>query len=823
MKQILRFTKCAVIVGALMLAFAHDANGQHFSPYFGDNYAGISGVYNNPASIANTRYVVDITLVGVSSSLNQNYFGAQRKFMFNQLNFNGRKRDAWRSLWGESPWLLPVDNAADQRYLIRPEKNDKMYTGILENEIQIFNFMVSCGPKFAFGITERVRSIANFDHASWGMMESMFYPGPASELGRIENGEFRLAAATWNELGISLAAQIWDGGKHYIKFGASFKIWQGLSSAYIVSDNMNYQFDNMDNVTVDGNYMWGVSEGIDAELQQIKEYQANGIYSDIGKNNTRWSEKTLDYLNAGTNKFFTQPFDGQYWRNLGFGLDLGVVYEWRPDIDDYIYEMDGKTGLLRKDQNKYRMKISLAVVDINLNGGIKFVRDHKLMSNMGTSVNGLFPTALFDDFLKSTEEMNNTANNTFGSDANSTLRATGNDTIYTMKLSPTLTFSIDFNLGANFYVNLGSYVPFSTFSSHKVNEFEISDNYTVINIHSNASFNLTPRYERKWFGVAIPITYQLINKQEVAAGLGLRLGPVWIGSNTILSNSLSKYWEGIDICAAVKIPIMYKAPKDHDNDGVSDKRDECPYVPGTWATRGCPDTDGDGIVDSEDECVYHAGLPEFNGCPDTDGDGIPDHLDECPDVAGLAQFNGCPDTDGDGIPDHKDLCPDEAGTADNKGCPQAFGAFADADGDGIPDAIDECPTIPGTIEFNGCPENALTFELEVVSNFDVNKATLKSVAIDKLDEVAAICKANKARIIYISGHTDNTGNDKINDPLSLERAKSAKKYLVEKGINANIISLDYDGSRNPVDTNKTKDGRANNRRVEIKVFFIDRK
>ncbi|MDR2083494.1 MAG: DUF5723 family protein [Bacteroidales bacterium] len=821
MKQTLRITKCALIVSILMLIFAPGVKAQNFSQYFGDNYAGISGVYNNPASIANSRYVVDITLVGMSSSFNQNYFGAQRKFMFNQLNFNGRKRDAWRSLWHESPWLLPVDNGADQKYLIRPEESDKSYSAVLQSEIQIFNFMIACGPKFSFGITERVRTIANFDNASWGMMESMFYQGPQSDLGRIENGEFRFAAATWNEIGISLASQIWDGGKHYIKFGASFKIWQGLSSGYLVSDNLNYQYDNDGNVTIDGNFMWGVSADVNDEMQAIKENQANGLYSDAGENNTRWSEKTLDYMNAATNKFFTQPFESKYWKNLGFGLDVGLVYEWRPDFDDYLYDMDGKTGLVRKDKNKYRMKISVAVVDINLNGGIKFTRDSNLAYNMATSNNGLFSTSLFNNVLTGTEEMNAVAENTFGNEANSTLNATGNDTIYAMKLSPTATLSIDFYLGANFYVNLGAYVPFSTFTGHKVTEFENSS-YNVVNLHSNASFNLTPRYERKWFGFAIPVTYQLTNKAQVDVGLGLRLGPVWIGSNTIITNCFTKYWEGIDISAAVKIPIMYRAPKDKDNDGVSDRRDECPYQQGTWETRGCPDTDGDGIVDSEDECPCEAGLVEFNGCPDRDGDGIIDKLDECPDVAGLAKFNGCPDTDGDGIPDHLDLCPEEAGLEKFKGCPESY-FIMDRDGDGIPDDIDECPDLPGTIEFNGCPEGALKYEMLDGVHFDTNKATLKDEAKKFLDEyVIALSKNNKPRNIYIIGHADATGNDKINDPLSLQRAKSVKNYLVEKGVNDRVISLDYEGSRKPVAPNNTKDGRAKNRRVEIEISFIDK-
>ncbi|NNK82647.1 MAG: OmpA family protein, partial [Flavobacteriaceae bacterium] len=61
---------------------------------------------------------------------------------------------------------------------------------------------------------------------------------------------------------------------------------------------------------------------------------------------------------------------------------------------------------------------------------------------------------------------------------------------------------------------------------------------------------------------------------------------------------------------------------------------------------GGTDTDGDGIYDKHDACPEIPGLEQFNGCPDTDGDGIEDAKDDCPDVAGLAEFNGCPDTDG---------------------------------------------------------------------------------------------------------------------------------------------------------------------------------
>lgn len=140
--------------------------------------------------------------------------------------------------------------------------------------------------------------------------------------------------------------------------------------------------------------------------------------------------------------------------------------------------------------------------------------------------------------------------------------------------------------------------------------------------------------------------------------------------------------------------------KDMDDDGVADIDDQCPTVPGLAQFNGCPDTDGDGVEDRQDSCLNIIGLPQFHGCPDSDGDGVEDKLDNCPDKAGLAQFNGCPDTDGDGIPDIKDACPNEAGPAEYYyGCP-----VRDTDGDGVEDKLDACLLAPGKPEFNGCPD-----------------------------------------------------------------------------------------------------------------------
>ena len=77
---------------------------------------------------------------------------------------------------------------------------------------------------------------------------------------------------------------------------------------------------------------------------------------------------------------------------------------------------------------------------------------------------------------------------------------------------------------------------------------------------------------------------------------------------------------------------------DRDKDGVNDKKDKCPDVPGLKEFEGCPDTDEDGVPDPQDDCPEVAGPAENNGCPDTDGDTVLDKDDACPEVAGLVEL-----------------------------------------------------------------------------------------------------------------------------------------------------------------------------------------
>jgi outer membrane protein OmpA-like peptidoglycan-associated protein len=167
------------------------------------------------------------------------------------------------------------------------------------------------------------------------------------------------------------------------------------------------------------------------------------------------------------------------------------------------------------------------------------------------------------------------------------------------------------------------------------------------------------------------------------------------------------------------------------------------------------------------------------------------------------------DSDGDGIVDKNDKCPNQVGLERYQGCP-----IPDTDGDGINDEEDRCPDIVGVAAMMGCP--AIDYTAHEVL-FQSGKATLLPVGKKELDNLVNFLNNNPNVKITLEGHTDNTGTDKINEPLSVKRAESAKTYLVSKGIDESRIATTGFGSTQPIADNKTKEGKAKNRRIELKV------
>src|SRR5215213_3266860 len=293
---------------------------------------------------------------------------------------------------------------------------------------------------------------------------------------------------------------------------------------------------------------------------------------------------------------------------------------------------------------------------------------------------------------------------------------------------------------------------------------------------------------------------------------------------------------------------------DSDSDGVLNNRDRCADTPAGAQVDGfgCPaDNDGDGVANGIDRCPSTAvgAIVDAIGCTrDSDGDNIADGIDKCPDSpAGvLVDAAGCPrDSDADGIADGLDRCSatPKGATVDALGCP------GDEDADGVLDGLDRCPRTPigATVNSRGCvagqqprmqsnapPDTsaaappaarvtpapgpaaaAAPFVLEGVS-FESGSARLQSGSYVQLDSIAKVLQANPKLRVEIGGHTDNAGTPADNQHLSTLRAESVRNYLVAKGVPfQQMVARGY-GATTPRTPDTTPQGRAANRRVEIK-------
>ena len=141
----------------------------------------------------------------------------------------------------------------------------------------------------------------------------------------------------------------------------------------------------------------------------------------------------------------------------------------------------------------------------------------------------------------------------------------------------------------------------------------------------------------------------------------------------------------------------------------------------------------------------------------------------------------------------------------------------DADSDGVTDDKDKCPDTPkGTrVDHTGCPLKEVTILKGV--NFDFDKATLRPDALPILDDAVAVMRRYPEIKVEIAGHTDSVGTDEYNLDLSDRRARAVMDYFVSKGVDPGRLSSKGYGESAPLTGNETAAGRAQNRRVEMRV------
>lgn len=148
---------------------------------------------------------------------------------------------------------------------------------------------------------------------------------------------------------------------------------------------------------------------------------------------------------------------------------------------------------------------------------------------------------------------------------------------------------------------------------------------------------------------------------------------------------------------------------------------------------------------------------------------------------------------------------------------------SDRDHDGTPDATDRCPDVPGPKDNFGCPlatpPETVKVEIQERVHFDINSDVIRKDETAGLDKAAEALLKHTDLMVKVEGHASSDGPVEFNNKLAQKRADAVKKYLVSKGFPADHLTSVGFGSRVPLESNKTLNGRKANRRAEFVVTF----
>jgi outer membrane protein OmpA-like peptidoglycan-associated protein len=295
-------------------------------------------------------------------------------------------------------------------------------------------------------------------------------------------------------------------------------------------------------------------------------------------------------------------------------------------------------------------------------------------------------------------------------------------------------------------------------------QFMISDRIAV-NLDWSGILNAG---QSRTFDFKSKLTSNGVDAAYMTASAGVT---IYLGKNERHADWIpSEFGGGKDVSLERRVAELEAQAKDDDGDGVPNMYDKEANTPKGSA------------VNSKGEAVV---------APiDSDNDGVVDEFDMCPNTKGLFSANGCPDSDKDGVIDSEDKCPNVAGLVSESGCP----------------AVDE--------------ETKKVFDEALHGiNFETGKDVIKPSSYSVLNKVVSVMEKHPEFNLDISGHTDNTGDAQKNLELSKKRAQAVTEYLKGKGIDTNRMESEGFGQSKPTSSNDTKEGRADNRRVEFNIIF----
>ncbi len=597
--------------------------------YYGiahSNYAGVNGLYINPANISDNRLQADIQLGSFNALFNQNYGKVKTIRQFDNYEF------------------------------IEGNKNGKSGFDIL-GEARLPSFMFQLDKKSGLGFSWRSRALATargFDNSFLRLFADGIDDDSKLANGTvITAGKASLDVQSLSEINGTYGRELYNNRKHFVKGGITLKYYASAGFSSARYDNFSIRLtDTSRNVK---------SATINGAFKASTTYSNGNQFDDFDLNfntlfrNTPGKGFGVDlgavYEYRDDESLHDKRYENKYKLKVGFSLtDLGFIrYKANPNNRNYVVNTNGNRGILRydtasfdlDDPTKYFRSIAGVTATAD-NGAVKataplaisLFADYRLARHFYVNAN------VFSGLIGS---------NTFGVRQSLQVMLTPRFESSFFDFGVPISYN---NLSKDVKFGAGMRLGFFFLGSDDLGALVQRNNFKGANIYAGLRVGIPYKKDK----------VKEVKEKEVVVDVPKEVVVKDMDKDGILDKE--------DKCPEVAGVAAFNGCPDTDLDGIQDSEDKCPTVAGVAAFNGCPDTDGDGLSDSEDKCPAVAGKKEFGGCPDTDGDGLPDAEDKCPEVKGIYALNGCPDTDSDGVADNEDKCIDKPGPIENSGCPK---------------------------------------------------------------------------------------------------------------------------------------------------------
>ena len=473
----------------------YNLQAQFFLGLRGSPYGGVTNVDYNPA-IANSPFLVDINLIAIGATVNNNYVGIERRAilhpsLFNDPNFqqdymhervNGRNKNAYAGA---------------------------QLTGPL-------SFMFSFGKKGhknqnAIAFTYHANIIANAENVNETLARIAYYglgtnaQAATNFLGQsLSNADLGIKAAAWSDFGITYSRVVLDKGENLVKVGGTLKLLLPMAGAYAQVSNLNYKWPEYDVLSIN--------------RTSVSYAYSQGLITSKGYSPSTISQALPAYLHNMTNSKYGVPTAA---------VDMGAVYEWHPDRSKYSADLNCDCQSL-KDRDRYKLAVGFSIVDF---GALRFKRG-EYSENFYANINNW--NVAGDKFPNGIQSLDDTIRSRF-----QTLPTKGYFTIW---LPTRFNIFVDYNIYKEFGVTVAAMV-----------SPDMSPTQNML--QQVTTISVTPKYDNKWVGVYLPLSYDV--NGNFSLGTTIRVGPLTIGTQDLLGLFVKKYVYNADIHASLKITIPY--------------------------------------------------------------------------------------------------------------------------------------------------------------------------------------------------------------------------------------------------------------------------